>query len=90
MCWGKVAVLALRPIRSALVKSESWLVSSFDWRYAVIEVRHHYLRPRITIERMDAGENKIIDAADGIHVGAGVEFHAFELFRCHEKDRAKD
>ena len=61
-----------------------------DWGDLVLKVGGHDLRSRFPIEGILPGQAVIINAADGIHVGALVKRTSFELLRGHEPDRPKN
>ncbi len=54
-----------------------------------MKVCFHDLVTGSPIERIDSGKRLIIDASHRIKVRAGVEWLAFELLGCHEKDRTE-
>ena len=56
----------------------------------MLQVRVHDLRRSVAIEGILSGQSVIENAAHLVDVCSGVEFPAFELLRCHEKDRPKD
>ena len=56
----------------------------------VLEMGIHHLRCVFSIEGKNTSKGIVVDATDGIHVGALVERGALELFRSHEMDRAED
>ena len=62
----------------------------FQGCHLVLEVAGHDLGSRLAIEGVEASEAKVVEASDGIHVGAHVERFALELFRSHEVDGSED
>ena len=56
----------------------------------MVEVGGHDLGPGLALERIPAGQGEIVNAADRVHVQAGVDRPALEQFRRHVEDRAED
>lgn len=56
----------------------------------VLEVADHDIDGGSAVEGVALGEDFVEDAAERVHVGAGVEREALELFRGHEPDGAED
>jgi hypothetical protein len=61
-----------------------------DWSDLVLKMCGHDLGSRLSIERIGPGQAVVINAADGIHVGALVKRVSFELLGRHEADRSED
>ena len=56
----------------------------------MVEVSDHDLWPGFSVEGVNSGESIVVNATNGIHVGAEIELCAFKLLWGHEKDRTKD